>query len=229
MCKIFLSSISFNCIFCCSILKIFPRTIFKFPRHSKGLQFYNAGKNIYLLTIKIKGKQKDFFFYCVLFLCFLGGAVVKDLHANEETCQWARDAFSIPGSRRSPEGGNGNLLQYSFFFFFCSQISIFIYLFFFTLQYCIGFAIHQQIRHGCNVFPILNPPPTSLRIPSLWGIPVHQPQASCILYFCLENCMDRGARWCTVRVVTESQRRLSDWMRARAHTHTHTHTIFLFL
>ena len=97
-----------------------------------------------------------------------------------------------------------------FFFFFCSQISIFIYLFFFTLQYCIGFAIHQQIRHGCNVFPILNPPPTSLRIPSLWGIPVHQPQASCILYFCLENCMDRGARWCTVRVVTESQRRLSD-------------------
>ena len=31
-------------------------------------------------------------------------------------------------------------------------------------------------------FPILNPPPTSHPISSLWIIPVHQPQASCILY-----------------------------------------------
>ena len=34
-------------------------------------------------------------------------------------------------------------------------------------------------------FPILNPPPSSLPTPSLWVVPVHQPQASSIVKHCL--------------------------------------------
>ena len=50
------------------------------------------------------------------------------------------------------------------------------------------------------MFPILNPPLSSLPIPSLWVVPVHQPQ-----YSCLENSTDRGALWATVHGVTKSQ------------------------
>ena len=52
-----------------------------------------------------------------------------------------------------------------------------------TLQYCIGFAIYQyESTTGIHVFPILNPSPSSIPVPSLWVVSVHQPQASSIMH-----------------------------------------------
>ena len=56
--------------------------------------------------------------------------------------------------------------------------------FFLTLQNCISFAKYQnESSTGIHVFPILNPPPSSLPIPSLWVVPVHQPQASSMVHW----------------------------------------------
>ena len=61
--------------------------------------------------------------------------------------------------------------------------SFLIWFYFLTLQYCIGFAIYQhESATGIHVFPIPNPSPSSLPVPSLWVVPVHQPQASSIVH-----------------------------------------------
>ena len=66
-------------------------------------------------------------------------------------------------------------LRHFLFFFFN--------FYFLTLQYCISFAKYRnESATGIQVFPILNPPPSSLPIPYLWVVPVHQPQASSIMH-----------------------------------------------
>ena len=95
-------------------------------------------------------------------------------------CQIWETWFSLEKERRDKfEMAYSLLLKFHtikrghviFIFILWIFFSLYFLFYFFTLRYCIGFAIHwHESAMGVHEFPILNPPPTSLPISSLWII-----------------------------------------------------------
>ena len=77
------------------------------------------------------------------------------------------------------------LFLFFFFFFFLGGQGLRIFFYFIFKLYIIVLVlpnIKMNPPQAYMCFPTLNPPPSSLPIPSLWVVPVHQPQASSIVH-----------------------------------------------
>ena len=143
---------------------------------------------------------------------FPGGSVIKNLPANAGD---TGDAGLLPGSGRSPGGRHGNPLQYS-----CLENPM--------DRGAWRATVHgvPRVEHNRAAkrsaartwvgLPCGSDSKESARnagdlgsIPGLGRSP-GKGNGNLLQYSCLENPMDRGARWATVHWVTKSQTWLSD-------------------
>ena len=101
-------------------------------------------------------------------------------HSSKASLLWSSAFFIVQHSHPYVTTGKTIALTRRTFVGKVMSLLLFFCLFIcFTLQYCIGFTIDW---HESATAVHVNAPPTSLPIPSLWAISVHQPQAPCLMH-----------------------------------------------
>ena len=133
----------------------------------------------------VTSKSDDGFILVVFKVWFLD----QQPHHHWET--WWKQ--KMPGPHPSRSVGSDTLEGPSnVFLFVCSYLKGFYFILLFSVLFIYLFLLYNIVLvlpyidmnppwvYMCS--PSWTPPPTSFPIPSLWIIPVHQPQASCILH-----------------------------------------------
>ena len=131
----------------------------------KTLQWPQDWKFSVFIPILKKGSAKECSNQCTIALMS---------HASKIMLKILQGKLQQYVNHESPDVQDGFYFLYKLIYFNWRLI---------TLQYCIGFAIHKhESATGIHVFPILKPAPSSLPVPSLWVVSVHQHQASSIMH-----------------------------------------------